>query len=449
MSETLKIQQPFTPSADDAAATRKSGLSRRHAWLIWLPMLAVAAGAAAAWHFVSFAFVSAPELNGLILVVMLVGCTTMVLHVRNVYHEDRVFQSGMAWLRMGAWSDEPDPKLGPKAHVLGMLSRLQKLGLGHQVYVQSAVMDPELHDLEAYFEKRQDLSQFIVGLMVGLGLLGTFIGLLETLIATSSLIGTIANSVGGPAAGAAGGGMESEFARIVGGLQKPLEAMGTAFSASMFGLIGSIMLGFQMIVVRKTVGEFVDLVREDVLSLAEKSKTDTQVEITERYLATLLADLIEQHRATNARLDGVGAQLGELVPQVKAAALSSVQLGERLQSQEEVLARTVAAVGSVSEVVPVLGGLAEASADVYRESRESGDRVQRMLDHLPQQSRLMQQLEDALQRVAALAAEVQGLKGSTTEMLGEVQSQAQVVKRLDATLFNSEQAALRRALETE
>jgi uncharacterized protein (UPF0335 family) len=331
-----------------------------------------------------------------------------------------------------------------------MLDRLQKLGLGHQVYVQSAVMDPELHDLEAYFEKRQELSQFIVGLMVGLGLLGTFIGLLETLIATSSLIATIANSVGGPAAGASGGGgMESEFARIVGGLQKPLEAMGTAFSASMFGLIGSIMLGFQMIVVRKTVGEFVDHVREAVLSLAEKSKTDANVEITERYLATLLADIMEQHRLTVARLDGVGAQLGELVPQVKEAALASVQLGQRLQSQEEVLARTVAAVGSVSEVVPVLGGLAEASVGVYRESRLAGDRVQRMLDYLPTQNRLMQQLDDALGRVEALTVEVRDLKGRTTEMLGEVQSQGQVVKRLDATLWNSERADLRRALEAE
>lgn len=443
MTETLKVQQPMS----EAGLADEPALSRRFAWLIWLPMVIVAAGAAAAWHFVSFAFVSAPELNGLILVAMMVGCTTTILLVRNVYHEDRIFRQGMAWLKLGAWSDEPDPKLGPKAHVLGMLGRLQKLGLGHQVYVQSAVMDPELHDLEAYFEKRQELSQFIVGLMVGLGLLGTFIGLLETLIATSSLIATIANGVGGPAEG--GGGMESEFARIVGGLQKPLEAMGTAFSASMFGLIGSIMLGFQMIVVRKAVGEFVDQVREAVLSLAEKSKADANVEITERYLATLLADLMEQHRLTSARLDGVGAQLGELVPQVKQAALASVQLGERLQSQEEVLSRTVAAVGSVSEVVPVLGGLAEASVGVYRESRLAGDRVQRMLDYLPTQNRLMQQLDDALGRVEALAVEVHDLKGRTTEMLGEVQSQGQVVKRLDATLWNSQRAGLRRALEAE
>ena len=445
MSETITLQQ--APPGLAERQGRQGRLARRFAVLIWAPAACVVLGAAAAWHFVSFAFISNPALNGLILAVLACGCVTMVGHVRRVYREDEVFHGGMAWLRMGAWSDEPDPKLGPKAHVLGMLGRLQKLGLGHQVYMQTAVMEPELKDLEAFFEKRQELSQFIVGLMVGLGLLGTFIGLLETLINTSALIATIANSVGGSSASSSG--MESEFARIVGGLQKPLESMGTAFSASMFGLIGSIMLGFQMIVVRKTVGVFVDKVREEVLSLAEKTKVNTNVEITERFLATLLADILEQHRQTLARLDGVSAQLLDLAPQVREAALSSVALNERLRSQEEVLERTVGAVGSVRDVVPVLGELAAASSGVFRESREASDRVARMLEFLPGQSQMLEQLKGALGHVGALTAEVDAMKQRTGELLGEVQAQNSVVKRLDATLWNSEKAALRKVLETE
>jgi hypothetical protein len=312
--------------------------------------------------------------------------------------------------------------------------------------MQSTVMEPELKDLEGFFEKRQELSQFIVGLMVGLGLLGTFVGLLETLINTSTLIATIANSVGGSSGG---GGMESEFARIVGGLQKPLESMGTAFSASMFGLIGSIMLGFQMILVRKTVGVFVDRVREEVLSLAEKTKVNTNVEITERFLATLLADILEQHRQTVTRLDGVSAQLAELVPQVREAALSSAGLNERLRSQEEVLERTVSAVASVRDVVPVLGELASASSGVFRESREASDRVARMLEFLPGQTQMLEQLKGALGHVGALSTEVDAMKQRTGELLGEVQAQNNVVKRLDATLWNNEKAELRKLLEAD
>jgi len=441
VSESITLQRPVP-----APAARQGRLPRYFAALIWAPPLCIVLGAVAAWHFVSFAFVSNPALNGLILAVLCCGCVTMVGHVRRVYREDEVFHAGLGWLRMGAWSNEPDPALGPKAHVLGMLGRLEKLGLGHQVYMQSTVMEPELKDLEAFFEKRQELSQFIVGLMVGLGLLGTFVGLLETLINTSTLIATIANSVGGSSGGE---GMESEFARIVGGLQKPLESMGTAFSASMFGLIGSIMLGFQMILVRKTVGVFVDRVREEVLSLAEKTKVNTNVEITERFLATLLADILEQHRQTVTRLDGVSAQLAELVPQVREAALSSAGLNERLHSQEEVLERTVSAVASVRDVVPVLGELASASSGVFRESREASDRVSRMLEFLPGQTQMLEQLKGALGHVGALSAEVDAMKQRTGELLGEVQAQHSVVKRLDATLWNNEKAELRKLLEAD
>jgi hypothetical protein len=444
VNESITLQRPAQPQVQ-----HEGRLPRRFALLIWAPALCVVLGAVAAWHFVSFAFVSNPALNGLILAVLCCGCATMVGHVRRVYRENEVFHAGMAWLRLGAWSDEPDPKLGPKAHVLGMLGRLEKLGLGHQVYIQTTVMEPELKDLEAFFERRQELSQFIVGLMVGLGLLGTFVGLLETLINTSALIATIASSVGGGGGGAGGGGMESEFARIVGGLQKPLESMGTAFSASMFGLIGSIMLGFQMILVRKTVSVFVDKVREEVLSLAEKTKVNTNVEITERFLANLLGDILEQHRQTLSRLDGVSAQLGELVPQVRDAALSSTGLSERLRSQEEVLERTVIAVGGVRDVVPVLGELASASSGVFRESREASDRVARMLEFLPGQSQMLDQLKAALGHVGALTAEVDAMKQRTGELLGEVQAQNSVVKRLDATLWNGEKAALRKLLEAE
>jgi hypothetical protein len=443
VSESITLQRPAQPQVP-----REGRLPTRFALLIWAPAVCVALGAVAAWHFVSFAFVSNPALNGLILAVLCCGCVTMVGHVRRVYREDEVFHAGMAWLRLGAWSDEPDPKLGPKAHVLGMLGRLEKLGLGHQVYMQTTVMEPELKDLEAFFERRQELSQFIVGLMVGLGLLGTFVGLLETLINTSALIATIANSVGG-STGAGGGGMEAEFARIVGGLQKPLESMGTAFSASMFGLIGSIMLGFQMVLVRKTVSVFVDKVREEVLSLAEKTKVNTNVEITERFLANLLGDILEQHRQTLTRLDGVSAQLGELVPQVRDAALSSTGLSERLRSQEAVLERTVSAVGSVRDVVPVLGELASASSGVFRESREANERVARMLEFLPGQGQMLEQLKAALGHVGALTAEVDAMKQRTGELLGEVQAQNSVVKRLDATLWNSEKAELRKLLEAE
>lgn len=439
MTDTTAFQRP-----EKAVDHKVHRLRRRFGLLVWAPVIFVLCGAFAAWHFVSFAFSSNPFLNGVILMVACWGCYTMVGHVRHVYLEDRVFHAGMTWVRHGAWGDEPDPELGPKAYVRGMLGRLHKLGLGHQVYVQSAAMEPELDALHEFFEKRQELSQFIVGLMVGLGLLGTFIGLLETLVATSTLIGTIANSFGSGSAN-----MESEFANIVGGLRKPLSAMGTAFSASMFGLIGSIMLGFQMIIVRRTVAAFVEIAREEVLSIAEKTKTNTEVEITERFLATLLADILEQHKETVTKLNDVSNKLHELIPKVEATSLSSQTLSERVQSHEEVLARTTEAVGSVRDVIPVMSELAQASSGVFKESRHTSDQVGKMLSFLPEQTRMLQQVDTALQHVTALTREVEEIKASTKDMLGEVREHTNAARRLDALLVSADKAAMRQILESD
>ncbi|MCV2355706.1 hypothetical protein LNV09_16295 [Paucibacter sp. B2R-40] len=428
----------------------RGSLGKVHAILIWLPPFAIALAAIFAWHFVSFAFTSNPALNGLILAVMVWGAITMAGHVRRTYQEDRVFFSGIEWLRNGAWSSEPDPHLGPDAFVLGMLGRLDKLGLGHQVYVQSAAMEPELEALEHFFEQKQELSQFLVGLMVGLGLLGTFIGLLETLIATSELIGTIANSVGGAAAGGgSSGGMEAEFAHIVGGLQKPLSAMGTAFSASMFGLIGSIMLGFQMVVVRKTVATFVDNAREEVLSLAEKTKVNANVEITERFLATLLADMLEQHRQSEQRLGEVVKQLAELTPAVVEAARSSVQLAGAVAGQHEALDRTTVAVGQVRDVVPLISQLANASSQTLKDGAVTRDSVDVIAQHLPDQVAMREELRAALQAMKELVREVGEARNSTRDLTTEVRLQGSVVKRLEGVLWNFEKSSLRKMLDAD
>jgi hypothetical protein len=444
-SETLAVADAVqaaetTASVQPAAVPHVAGLSRRHRWLVWIPLVSVFAFAAGFWHFVSFAIMSNPALNGLIFVVMGWGSYTMLGHVARVYAEDAVFRKGMAWLRAGVGGSEQDPRLGPPAFVLGMIERLQKLGLGHQVYLHSSAMEPELEALEQYLDKKQELSQFLVGLMVGLGLLGTFIGLLETLVQTSALIGTIAKSAGG------GGNMEEEFAKIVGGLQGPLTAMGTAFSASMFGLIGSIMLGFQMVIVRKTAQDFIDEVRTEVLSLAEKSTVNAQVEITERFLSTLLADILLAHKQTSTGLASVISRLDELVPAVKVAATTAAELAVRVKSQERVLEQTSSTVGGVAKVVPIMSSLAASSAAILAKTTDSNERVEQMLTFLPHQAEMLEEVQKALVRVDTLSKEVSSLRGTTGSLRDEVKQQSVVVKRMDTTLWNSEKEGLRDAL---
>jgi len=437
-NHTAAVSEPLPPRGPQQP--RDHGIGTRHVFFVALPLLAMLAGAASMWHFVSFAIMSNPILNGIIIAVLCWGMWTMVGHLLELFGEDRVFRAGMRWLQDGDASGEQHPRLGPPAFVTGMLDRLQKLGLGHQVYIHSSAMEPEIEALEQYLNKRQELSQFLVGLMVGLGLLGTFVGLLETLVETSALIGTIAKSAGG------GGDMEGEFVKIVGGLQKPLSAMGTAFSASMFGLVGSIVLGFQMVAVRKAATDLVETVRGNVLSLAEKSSVNENVEISERFLATLLADILEQHRASSAGLADVVARLDQLVPQVAQMAGASARLTERLESQEAVLERTTATVGGVGDVVPAMARLANAAEGMLQESGSSNERVGRMLDFLPAQEALVSNVKLALTRVESLEREIGALTASNEGLKDEVMQQAALVKRMDSTLWNLEKDQLRDAL---
>ncbi|ODT67886.1 MAG: flagellar motor protein MotA [Pelagibacterium sp. SCN 63-23] len=84
-------------------------------------------------------------------------------------------------------------------------------------------------------DEAKDTSRYLTGLLVFLGLLGTFYGLLETVTSVSSVINALDVTSGDSAA---------LFTNLREGLVAPLGGMGTAFSSSLFGLSGSLVLGF-------------------------------------------------------------------------------------------------------------------------------------------------------------------------------------------------------------
>src|SRR3546814_7395892 len=86
-----------------------------------------------------------------------------------------------------------------------------------------------LDGIAARIDESREISRYLIGLLVFLGLLGTFWGLIET-------IKSISEVIGGLSAGA--GDVASVFENLKAGLRGPLSGMGTAFSSSLFGLAG-------------------------------------------------------------------------------------------------------------------------------------------------------------------------------------------------------------------
>ncbi len=177
----------------------------------------------------SEAFHSNPVFNGIILAVLLVG---IVINFRQV----GMLSSEVAWInqyrgkRKRFWQSRPEqPRL--LAPLAKMLEHQQSEFLSLSPLPLRAVLD----SVRLRLDELRDVSRYMIGLLIFLGLLGTFWGLLITVGAVGNMIGDLG-----------GGGAEDAvmFSSLLAGLKAPLSGMGTAFSSSLFGLAGSLVLGF-------------------------------------------------------------------------------------------------------------------------------------------------------------------------------------------------------------
>jgi hypothetical protein len=190
--------------------------------LSMLIFLAIAGFVAAIlYRQISAAFQTNPGLNGLIAGVLAVGILLVFGQVVRLFREVRWVNS----FRAGSEATQP-VLLAP---MKSMLSRNSAASLS------TTSMRTMLDSIATRLDESRDVSRYLVGLLVFLGLLGTFWGLLET-------IGSIGSTIQG--LDAAGGNSNDVLNALKQGLSAPLAGMGTAFSSSLFGLSGSLVLGF-------------------------------------------------------------------------------------------------------------------------------------------------------------------------------------------------------------
>lgn len=208
-------------------------------------------------------FISAVEgntiLNGAILLAGLTGTTLWVLRLKHAYDEALAIERFAAEVKEGRAMKElvEEPWLTSRS-VIGYLENLAQTNGKLASQLDQTAIDHELERLQAEFESKMELPGFLVGFMIAMGLLGTFIGLLETLTGISSMLDGMVN---GP-----GESIDSEFLKLVGQLRQPLAGMGIAFSASMFGLLGSLQLG----VMQQTVKRYTKTVLNDAHELMNR-----------------------------------------------------------------------------------------------------------------------------------------------------------------------------------
>jgi hypothetical protein len=170
-------------------------------------------------------FASNPALNAFIFFVLLLGILWMEPEVAWVgdYQRSRQRLSGLV----------PPKLLAPMARMLA--SRAEAAGREGRVTLSTQAMRSLLDGIGSRLDESRELSRYATALMIFLGLLGTFWGLLKTVSAVADVIQGM--SVGG-------GDINAVFDQLKSGLAGPLAGMSTAFSSSMFGLAGALVLGF-------------------------------------------------------------------------------------------------------------------------------------------------------------------------------------------------------------
>jgi hypothetical protein len=172
------------------------------------------------------AFFANPGLNALIGAVLLIGTILSFRQVIRLYPE-------VAWVNSFRIADpglavERHPTLlAPMAAILGG----ERTG---RMTITQQTMRHLLDSIATRLDEARDISRYMTGLLVFLGLLGTFWGLIET-------VGSVGKVIDGLKVGGDAGAL---FDTLKEGLAAPLGGMGISFSSSLFGLAGSLILGF-------------------------------------------------------------------------------------------------------------------------------------------------------------------------------------------------------------
>lgn len=215
----------LTPSTDASVNREAARLSRPVRYLVrmFVFLALVAFGAFILYKPIMAAFLASPVLNGLIVGCLLIGILVAVREILKLQAE----ANGGNELQGGA----PPTVIGALPILAPLLPALPALKRRLLTASQSATI---LESIALRLDEGRDTLRYLAGLLVFLGLLGTFWGLLETVSSVGAVINTLRT----------GGEAGVLFEELKAGLSAPLSGMGLSFSSSLFGVAGSLVLGF-------------------------------------------------------------------------------------------------------------------------------------------------------------------------------------------------------------
>ena len=276
-------------------------------------------------------FLTNQTLNSIIIFVILMG---ILFILRQLF----VIKGELSWLNnilrnvSGTKTSVRSPRL------LKYLDTYINENTGKLIFSNSS-MKVIMESLEGRIVESREISRYMIGLSIFLGLLGTFWGLLETINSVGNTVSSLDFSEN----------TQKLFKVLKLGLEQPLNGMGTAFSSSLFGLSGSLILGFLDLQSNQAQNRFYNEVEEKLsertkFSLLNLDQNDKK-NLAPAYIESLIEVTTENLKKSTSVIDKQNTHqesLAKSISEINNLISENIELNKNISEEIRVLSKTIA-----------------------------------------------------------------------------------------------------------
>ena len=281
-------------------------------------------------NLISF-FLTNKTLNAIILLVIAAGIIYIIRQLLIIVNE-------LSWLNQLLKPNKTSKTSIKSPNLLRYLDTFVREQSGGLIFSQSS-LKTIMENLEGRLLENREISRYLIGLSVFLGLLGTFWGLLETINSVGITVKSLDFSED----------TQNLFKVLKQGLEQPLSGMGTAFSSSLFGLGGSLILGFLDIQSGQAQNRFFNEIEE---KLTKHTKfTLMNMDDSERknlppaYLESLIEVTTENLKKSTSVIDKQNTHqesISKSMFEINKFLSESISLNKEIKEEIKVLSKTIA-----------------------------------------------------------------------------------------------------------
>ena len=276
-------------------------------------------------------FFTNQTLNSIIVFIIILG----VLYIlRQIF----IITSEIKWLNNSLKTQGVLKTSARSPQLLKYLDTYIKENTGKLIFSNSS-MKVIMESLEGRIVESREISRYMIGLSIFLGLLGTFWGLLETINSVGNTVSSLDFSEN----------TQKLFKVLKLGLEQPLNGMGTAFSSSLFGLSGSLILGFLDLQSNQAQNRFYNEVEE---KLSERTKftllnldQSDKKNLAPAYIESLIEVTTENLKKSTSVIDKQNSHqesLAKSISEINNLISENIELNKNISEEIRVLSKTIA-----------------------------------------------------------------------------------------------------------